>query len=211
MITLYTWPTPNGRKVSILLEELGVPYQVVAVNIGKGEQFAPAFLKVSPNNKIPAIVDEEAGVSVFESGAILVYLAEKYGKFLARDGVARAKALEWLFWQVGGLGPMFGQVGYFSRHAEGPRNEAAIARYVKESERLLEVMDRRLGEGPWLAGADYTIADMACYGWLYSVSQPDRLQPYLGAALERCPQVKDWMARMGARPGVQRGMAVPKV
>ena len=150
MIKLYTWSTPNGRKIPIMLEECGLPYTVVPVNIGKDEQFDPDFLKVSPNNKIPAIVDDEAEggpLSVFESGAILTYLAEKTGRFLAPSGPARYKALEWLHWQMGGLGPMLGQLGFFAVRSD-EKAPLAIKRFTDEADRLLRVMNKRLGEGP---------------------------------------------------------------
>lgn len=210
MITLYTWSTPNGRKIPIMLEECGLPYTVVPVNIGKDEQFAPAFLKVSPNNKIPAIVDAEADggpLSVFESGAILTYLAEKTGKFLAPSGPARYKALEWLHWQIGGLGPMLGQLGFFAVRSD-EKAPLAIKRFTDEADRLLHVMDRRLGEGPYLAGADYSIADIACYAWTFAATS--MLKEPLQGTLDSVPNVHAWLARVGERPAVQRGMQVPK-
>src|SRR5689334_14517917 len=167
MITLYTWTTPNGRKVSIMLEELGVPYAVKAVNIMKGEQLTPEFLAVSPNNKIPAIVDDEAEggpLSIFESGAILSYLADKSGRFLAPSGPARYKALEWLHWQIGSLGPMMGQLGYFAVRAK-EKTPPAIERFTEEGARLLAVMETQLGQHRYLAGEEYTIADIAAYPW----------------------------------------------
>lgn len=210
MITLYTWTTPNGRKPAIMLEELGWDYRVVPVNIGKGEQFAPEFLKVSPNNKIPAIVDDEAEggpLAIFESGAILTYLAEKSGRFLAPSGPARYKALEWLYWQVGGLGPMFGQLGFFANRAP-EKVPLAIDRFTEESERLLGVMDRRLSEADYLGG-EYSIADMAAYPWTLAVT--GFLQGSLAHAIEGSPAVRAWLDRVGLRPAVQRGMQVPKV
>ncbi len=210
MITLYTWSTPNGRKIPIMLEECGLPYTVVPVNIGKDEQFAPGFLKVSPNNKIPAIVDAEADsgpLSVFESGAILTYLAEKTGKFLAPSGPARYKALEWLHWQIGGLGPMLGQLGFFAVRSD-EKAPLAIKRFTDEADRLLHVMDRRLGEGPYLAGADYSIADIACYAW--TLAATSMLKEPLQSTLDNVPNVHAWLARVGERPAVQRGMQVPK-
>ena len=158
MITLYTWSTPNGRKISILLEELGLPYEVRPVNIGKDEQFDPAFLAIAPNNKIPAIVDHDAEggpLSLFESGAILTYLADKTGRFLAPSGPARWRTLEWLFWQVGGLGPMLGQLGYFAGRAP-EKLPLAIGRFSDEARRLLGVMETRLAASSYLGGADYT-------------------------------------------------------
>ncbi len=210
MITLYTWSTPNGRKIPIMLEECGLPYTVVPVNIGKDEQFAPDFLKVSPNNKIPAIVDDEAEggpLSVFESGAILTYLAEKTGRFLAPSGPARYKALEWLHWQIGGLGPMLGQLGFFAVRSD-EKAPLAIKRFTDEADRLLHVMDRRLGERPYLAGADYSIADIACYAW--TLAATSFLKEPLANTLGDVPNVHEWLARVGERPAVKRGMEVPK-
>jgi GST-like protein len=210
MITLYTWSTPNGRKIPIMLEECGLPYSVVPVNIGKDEQFAPEFLRVSPNNKIPAIVDDgaEGGpLSVFESGAILTYLAEKTGRFLAPSGPARYKALEWLHWQVGGLGPMLGQLGFFAVRSD-EKAPLAIKRFTEEADRLLRVMDKRLGEGPYLAGQDYSIADMACYAW--TLAATSFLKDPLAGTLGSVPNVHGWLKRVGERPAVKRGMEVPK-
>ncbi|MER2215879.1 glutathione S-transferase family protein [Methylobacterium brachiatum] len=210
MITLYTWSTPNGRKIPIMLEECGLPYTVVPVNIGKDEQFAPDFLKVSPNNKIPAIVDDEAEggpLSVFESGAILTYLAEKTGRFLAPSGPSRYKALEWLHWQMGGLGPMLGQLGFFAVRSD-EKAPLAIKRFTDEADRLLRVMDRRLSEGPYLAGADYSIADIACYAW--ALAATSFLKEPLAGTLVNTPNVHAWLARVGERPAVMRGMEVPK-
>jgi GST-like protein len=210
MITLYTWSTPNGRKISIMLEELGWPYEVRPVNIGKDEQFAPDFLKVAPNNKIPALVDDEAEggpLSIFESGAILVYLAEKSGKFLAPSGAARFKALEWLFWQVGGLGPMLGQLGFFAKRSP-EKAPLAIRRFTEEADRLLGVMDRRLTEVSYLAGADYSIADMATYPW--TLAATSFLNDVLSDSLASKPALDRWLRAVGERPAVQRGMAVPK-
>jgi len=211
MIDLYTWTTPNGRKASIMLEEVGLPYRVHPVNLGKDEQFDPHFLGISPNNKIPAIVDHDASggkQAVFESGAILVYLAEKTGKFLASEGSERWAALEWTFWQVGGLGPMAGQYGYFAMRAE-ERIPAAIERFAGEVGRLLGVLDRRLNDHPWIAGEHYSIADIASYSWTKAVlgalakADPDR-DPGV-------PAVENWLMAMEARPAVPRGMAVPQV
>jgi len=211
MITLYTWSTPNGRKISIMLEELGWPYEVRPVNIGKDEQFAPDFLKVSPNNKIPALVDDEAEggpLSIFESGAILVYLADKSGRFLAPSGAARFKALEWLFWQVGGQGPMLGQLGFFAKRSQ-EKAPLAIKRFTEEADRLLGVMERRLAEAPYLAGADYSIADMATYPW--TMAATTFLSDVLSDSLATKPAIARWLKAVGERPAVQRGMAVPKV
>lgn len=209
MIQFYTYTTPNGRKISIMLEELGIPYQVNVVNISNGEQFEADFLKVSPNNKIPAIVDEEAnGLAVFESGAILTYLAETYGQFLPASGEARYKTLEWLHWQIGGVGPMFGQLGYFTVYAK-EKIPQAIARYTSEAERLLAVMDRRLTDNAYLAGEAYSIADMAAYPWVVNACEGAFLGASLGAVLAEKPAVLRWLSDVGARPAVQRGMAVP--
>ncbi|MEM8987845.1 MAG: glutathione S-transferase N-terminal domain-containing protein [Pseudomonadota bacterium] len=208
MIDLYTWKTPNGRKVSIMLEETGLAYETHPVHIGKGEQFKPDFLKVSPNNKIPAIVDRDADggpVSIFESGAILIYLAEKSGKLLPTAYPDRAKVLEWLAWQVGGLGPMFGQLGHFVWGA----NETVpygVKRYSDEAFRLLSVMEKRLGEAAYLGG-DYSIADIATYPWVISLfdvtlKKGDMVRPDM-------PNTERWLANIAARPAVQKGMATP--
>lgn len=210
MITLYTWATPNGRKIPIMLEECGLPYTVVPVDIGKDEQFAPDFLKVSPNNKIPAIVDDEAEggpLSVFESGAILTYLAERTGRFLAPSGPARYKALEWLHWQIGGLGPMLGQLGFFAVRSD-EKAPLAIKRFTEEADRLLRVMDRRLGQEPYLAGADYSIADIACYAW--TLAATSFLREPLKGTVDTVPNVTGWLERVGERPAVKCGMEVPK-
>lgn len=203
MITLHTWTTPNGRKPLILLEELGVPYDIVPVDLGKEEQFQPEFLKISPNNKIPAIVDSEAEggpLSLFESGAILTYLADKYGRFLAPSGAARWQATQWLHWQIGGLGPMLGQLGFFAKQDD----PFALDRFVKEADRLLTVLDRQLAGAQYVAGADYTIADIACYTWIMAASE--RLKDTLGELLDK-PNLQRWLALVGARPAVQKGMA----
>ncbi|MHA7871124.1 MAG: glutathione S-transferase family protein [Hyphococcus sp.] len=207
MIDLYTWTTPNGRKISIMLEELGLDYAVRPVNIGKDEQFAPAFLKISPNNKIPAIVDRETGVSVFESGAILMYLAEKTrSPLLPSEGDARAKTLEWLMFQMGGLGPMLGQYYHFT----SPARDAlpyAVDRYSNESKRLLGVMNTRLADAAYLAG-DYSIADIASYPWVKALSARFA---QLGLGDGDIGNVAAWLARVGARDAVRKGMEVPAV
>jgi GST-like protein len=164
MIDLYYWPTPNGKKITIMLEECELEYTVVPVNIGLGEQFEPGFLKISPNNRIPAIVDRETGLSIFEGGAILVYLAEKSGQLLPMQGADRAEVLQWLFWQAGGLGPMAGQHSHFVNYAEDP-SPYARDRYAREYGRLLAVMDVRLRDRDYLAG-DYSIADIASFPWV---------------------------------------------
>jgi len=211
MIDLYTWTTPNGRKASIMLEEVGLPYRVQPVNFGRQEQFDPAFLKISPNNKIPAIVDDDGPsgpLSVFESGAILVYLAEKTGKLLAASGPERYRALEWLNWQMGGVGPMFGQLGFFAIRSE-EKSALAINRFTEECGRLLTVMERRLQESPYLSGENYSVADVISYPWLHAGTTT--LRPALGQILETLPSVNRWLTAVGAREAVKRGMAVPKV
>ena len=205
MIELYTWGTPNGRKVSIMLEECGLPYNIHKINIGTNiEQFTADYLKINPNGKIPAIVDpdgpEGAPISLMESGAILVYLAEKSGKFLPRTGGARYKTLEWLMFQMGGVGPMFGQVHHFVRAAK-EKVPYGIERYSKEKDRLYGVLYKRLGEQAYLAG-EYSIADMATYPW---VSRHE----WHNTDLNDFPGVKRWFDAISARPAVQRGMAVP--
>jgi GST-like protein len=211
MITLYTWTTPNGRKVPIMLEELGWPYQVHAVNLGKNEQFAPDFLKISPNNKIPAIVDhdvEGGSLSIFESGAILTYLAEKSGQFLAPSGPERYRTMEWLHWQIGSLGPMLGQLGYFARRAD-EKTPAAIARFTEEGERLLGVIEQQLAQSRYLAGNAYSIADIAAYPWMLAAKT--FLAEPLAQGWTNKPATERWLQELGARPAVQRGMQVPKV
>ena len=200
MIDLYTWTTPNGRKASILLEELGAPYRAHAVDIGKDEQFAPDFLKISPNNKIPAIYDAEADQSVFETGAILMYLAEKHDRFLP-SGRKRVEALEWLMWQMGGLGPMLGQAHHFLKYNAG-KAPYAETRYHTEAKRLYGVLDRRL-EGREYMIDDYSIVDMAAWPW---VSRFEWQQIDLNAF----PNVKRWYLDCLARPAVQKGYQVPK-
>ena len=200
MIDLYTWTTPNGRKVSILLEELGVEYTVHGVNIGQGEQFEPAFLAISPNNKIPAIVDRETGVELMESGAIMIYLAEKYGKFL-EVGEGRLRVIEWLMWQMGGIGPFLGQVHHFLHFNPG-KAPYAEERFSKEAKRLYGVLERRL-EGREFVAGEYSIADMAIWPW---ISRFEWQEIELG----EFPNVRDWYLRIAGRPAVQRGYQVPK-
>ena len=210
MIDLYTWTTPNGRKASIMLEEIGLPYKVHPINLGSQEQFAPAFLEIAPNNKIPAIVDHDAPgrLSVFESGAILVYLAEKSGRLLASSGHERYKALEWLNWQMGGIGPMFGQLGFFAiRSTE--KSALAIEQFTEESRRLLGVIDQRLQQSAYLAGDNYSIADVAAYPWM--LAGKTFLGPVLGQDIEAMPSINRWLTAIGGRDAVKRGMAVPKV
>lgn len=205
MIELYTWGTPNGRKVSIMLEEVGLPYNTHSVNISKDEQFAPDFLKVSPNNKIPAIVDPDGPggkpISLFESGAILFYLAEKTGKLLPADPAGRYETMVWLMFQMAGVGPMFGQAHHFRRFAK-EQVPYAIDRYTNETHRIYGVMDKRLGEVPYLAGQDYTIADVATYPWVARWE-------WHGIDWANYPNLKRWFDAVGARPAVQKGMAVP--
>lgn len=203
MIDLYTWTTPNGRKISIALEEMDLDYTVHTVNISEDEQFAPDFLKISPNNKIPAIVDGETGTSVFESGAILVYLAEKSGQFLPAGGEARAKVLEWLMWQLAGFGPMLGQLGHFVRYSD-EQVPYAIERFTKEAFRLYDVLDKQLGETEFVAD-EYSIADMAIYPW--SIAAYESLMQMSSKAYGN---VERWHKAVEARPAVQRGMKVPE-
>lgn len=202
-IDLYTWPTPNGHKIHIMLEECGLPYNVHAVDIGAGDQFAPAFLKISPNNKIPAIVDphgpDGAPMPVFESGAILLYLAGKTGRFLPADTRGKYVALQWLMFQMGGLGPMLGQAHHFRIYAP-EKVEYAIKRYTNEAQRLYGVMDRRLAEAAYFAG-EYSIADMAIYPWTRSHANQ-------GVDLATFPNVARWYEAIGARPAVQRALQV---
>jgi GST-like protein len=200
MIELHYWPTPNGHKITIFLEEVGLPYKIKPVNIAKGEQFQSDFLTIAPNNRMPAIVDFNpadggAPLSVFESGAILTYLAEKTGKFLPHELRGRVRTLEWLNWQMGGLGPMLGQNHHFSQYAP-EKIPYAIDRYVNETNRLYGVLDRQLAHHAFIAG-DYSIADMACYPWIV----PHERQ---GQKLEDFPNVKRWFEAMQARPAVIR-------
>ncbi len=201
MIDLYTWTTPNGRKASIMLEELGLPYAVHAIDIGKDEQFAPDFLKISPNNKIPAIVDRDNNFSLFESGAILMYLAEKTGKLMPKDLQARYRVIEWLMWQMGGIGPMLGQVHHFVKYNPG-KAPYAEERYSKEAHRLYGVLNKQLEGREYIAG-DYSIADIATWPWIsrFEWQQID---------LNKYPNVKRWYAAIANRPAVQKGYQVPK-
>lgn len=204
MIDFYYWPTPNGHKITLFLEEAGLDYTIKPVDIGKGDQFKPEYLAISPNNKMPAIVDHApvdggAPISMFESGAILLYLANKTGRFLLRDLRGRVQVNEWLFWQMGGLGPMTGQYGHFNVYAP-EKIPYAIERYTKEAERLLGVLDRRLEGRAFIAGDDYTIADMAAYPWI---------SPYDKAPIDLAPfaEVRRWHAAIAARPATQRAYA----
>ncbi|KQM55937.1 glutathione S-transferase [Pseudomonas sp. Leaf15] len=201
MIDLYYWTTPNGHKVSLFLEEAGLPYTVHPINIGQGEQFKPDFLKIAPNNRIPAIVDHNptdggAPISLFESGAILLYLAEKTGQFIPKDLRGRQEALQWLFWQMGGLGPMAGQNHHFSQFAP-EKIPYAIKRYVDETARLYGVLDRRLADRAFVAGEDYSIADMAIYPWIVS-------HKWQSQRLEDFPHVQRWFNRIKERPATDR-------
>ena len=209
MIHAYTWPTPNGHKLHIMLEECGLDYEVHAVNIGAGAQFEPEFLKFSPNNKMPAIIDDEGPggepISVFESGAILYYLATKTGKFMpsmTADPRGHIATMEWLMFQMGGVGPMLGQNHHFNRYAP-EKIPYAIDRYVNETARLYGVIDRRLGVSNYLAGPDYSIADIATFPWL-------RNHEGQGQKLEDFPNLKKWFEEIAARPAVQRGVEVLK-
>ena len=204
MIDLYTWTTPNGRKVSILLEELGVPYTAHAIDITKDEQFAPDFLKIAPNNRIPAIVDHDTGIHMMETGAIMMYLADKYGQFQC-DGDEYWRMVEWLMWQMGGLGPMLGQTHHFVKYNKG-KSAYAEERYSTEALRLYGVLDRRLEGRDYIAGIGrgmYTIADMACWPWVSRFEWQE-------VDLNAFPNVKDWYLRIAARPAVQAGYSVPE-
>lgn len=201
MYDLYTWTTPNGRKVSILLEELGVPYEVHPIDIGKGDQKTPEFLKIGPNNRIPVIVERETGLSLMESGAIMWRLAETHGKFLPADPLKRAQVMEWLMWQMGGLGPMLGQAHHFVHFNPG-KAPYAEERYAAEAKRLYGVLETRL-EGREHIVDDYSIADMACWPW---VSRYE----WQGIDLADYPNVRAWYRRILERPAVRRGYQVPK-
>ncbi len=200
MIELYTWSTPNGRKVSIMLEEIGMPYTAHPIDISKDEQFGADFLKIAPNNRIPAIIDTDTGQTLFESGAILMYLAEKSGKLMPSEPEARWRTVEWLMWQMGGPGPMFGQVHHFLRAAAG-KAPYAEQRYLNETKRLYGVLDRRLANVEYVAG-DYSIADIAIWPWVsrYEWHNPE---------IAEFPNVVRWYKAIAARPAVQRGYDVP--
>jgi GST-like protein len=201
VIDLYTWTTPNGRKANIMLEEVGLPYTVHAIDISKDEQFAPEFLKISPNNRIPAIVDRDNGMSLMESGAILIYLADKTGKLLPKSGMERYKVIEWLMWQMGGPGPMLGQVHHFVKYNPG-KAPYAEERYLKEAARLYKVLNTQLGLHEYVAG-EYSIADIAIWPWISRFEwQNINLNDY--------PNVKRWYLEIARRPAVQRGYKVPK-
>jgi GST-like protein len=201
VIDLYTWTTPNGRKANIMLEEIGLPYTVHAIDISKDEQFAPEFLKISPNNRIPAIVDRDNGMSLMESGAILIYLADKTGKLLPKSGMERYKVIEWLMWQMGGPGPMLGQVHHFVKYNLG-KAPYAEERYLKEAARLYKVLNTQLGLHEYVAG-EYSIADISIWPWISRFEwQTIDLNDY--------PNVKRWYLEIAKRPAVQRGYKVPK-
>jgi len=205
MIELYTWKTPNGRKVSIMLEEIGLPYKVHPIDISKNDQFTPEFIAINPNSKIPAIVDTDGPngkpLKVFESGAMLIYLAEKTGKLMPHEAAGRSEVLQWLMFQMGGVGPMFGQNHHFRRSAP-EKIPYGIQRYAKETERLYGVLDTRLKSQPYLAAGQYSIADIATYPW---VSRHD----WQEIKLETFPNVKRWFDEMSKRPAVVKGMAIP--
>ena len=204
MIDLYTWATPNGHKVHIMLEELGLDYKVHSIDIGAGDQFKPEFLKISPNNKMPAIIDPDGPdgepISLFESGAILIYLAEKTGKFMPSDPRGRYEVMQWLMFQMGGVGPMLGQAHHFRIYAP-EKIEYGIERYSNEAKRLYGVIDRRLSESNYLAGNDYSIADMATFPWLRSYEKQ-------GVDLADFPNVARWFEEIANRPAVKRGVQV---
>ena len=209
MIDFYYWPTPNGWKVSIMLEECGIDYQMIPLNISEGEQFDPNFLTISPNNRMPAIVDTEPTeeynrrpVTVFESGCILLYLARKTKKFLPNDPLGEKEMFEWLFWQVGNLGPMAGQVSHFVNYAD-IENPYAKLRYANEYNRCIGVLERRLANNEWLAGNDYSICDMASWPWVL-ISKP------LGQVLDDFPNVTRWRNKIKKRPAVRRGVDLGK-
>ena len=201
MIDLYTFPTPNGRKVSILLEELGLSYNVHKIDITQGQQFSPDFVEINPNSKIPAIIDHDTEITVFESGAILMYLAEKTGKLLPRETKSRYQVMEWLMFQMANVGPMFGQFNHFNRFAP-EKVPYAIARYEQETLRLYGVLDRQLADRCYIALENYSIADIALFPWVASYE-------FMGLTLDQHPHLKRWVEILQERPAVQRGMAVP--
>jgi len=204
MIDVYSWATPNGHKVHIMLEECGLPYRAIPVNIGAGDQFKPEFLRISPNNRIPAITDPQGPdgkpISLFESGAILVYLAAKSGKFMPATDRAKYEMLQWLMFQMGGVGPMLGQAHHFRMYAP-EQIEYAVNRYSNEARRLYGVIDRRLAQSPWLGGREYSIADIATFPWLRSWEKQ-------GIVLGDYPHLERWFHKIAARPAVQRGVEV---
>ena len=204
MIDLYTWTTPNGRKVSILLEELGVPYEVHSIDLSKDEQFSKEFSKISPNNKIPAIVDRETGVEMMETGAIMLYLSNKYGKFQC-EGAGYWQMVEWLMWQMAGFGPMLGQVHHFVKYNKG-KSEYSEKRYYNEAKRLYNVLEKQLEGRDFIAGegkGSYSIADMSCWPWVSRFEWQE-------IDLNTYPNIKDWYTRISNRPAVQKGYSIPK-
>jgi len=200
MIELYYWPTPNGHKISIMLEECGLPYEVRRVDIGAGDQFSPEFLAISPNNRMPAIVDRETGISVFEGGAILMYLAEKTGRLMPADAKGRSLVVQWLMFQMGGIGPMLGQAHHFRIYAP-EKIDYAIDRYTNEANRLVNVLDKRLAESRFVSCDEYTIADMAIFPWM-------RGSENRGINLDEYPNAKRWFEEIDTRPAVKRGVQV---
>ena len=204
MIDLYTWTTPNGRKVSIMLEELGVPYEAHSIDISKGEQHEPNFLKIAPNNRIPAIVDRDNGFTLMETGAIMLYLGQKYGRFLC-EGDEYWRMIEWLMWQMGGLGPMLGQVHHFVKYNKG-KSDYAEERYSTEAKRLYRVLNTRLEGRDFIAGTgrgEYSVADMASWPWVSRFEWQE-------IDMNEYPNVRDWYVRIAERPAVQKGYQVPK-
>ena len=204
MIDLYTWATPNGRKVSILLEELGVPYEAHSIDLSKDEQFSKEFSKISPNNKIPAIVDRETGVEMMETGAIMLYLSNKYGKFQC-EGAEYWQMVEWLMWQMAGFGPMLGQVHHFVKYNKG-KSEYSEKRYYNEAKRLYNVLEKQLEGRDFIAGegkGSYSIADMSCWPWVSRFEWQE-------IDLNLYPNIKDWYIRISNRPAVQKGYSIPK-
>lgn len=200
MIDLYSFTTPNGRKASVMLEEVGLPYNVHKIDITKNDQFTPEFVAINPNSKIPAIIDQETGITVFESGAILIYLAEKTGKLLPSDQKGRFQVIEWLMLQMGSVGPMFGQLNHFKKYAP-EKIPYAIERYEKETLRLYGVLDKQLSDNEFICG-EYSIADIATYPWV-------AIYDFQGLTLDNHPHLKRWVETMQNRPGVQKGMQVP--
>jgi len=206
MIELYTWGTPNGQKISIALEELAIPYNVHPVNLRADEQKRPEYLRINPNGRIPALIDSDGPggkpMTIFESGAILIHLADKTGKLLPSDQHSKMAAIQWLMFQMSGIGPMYGQAGFFMRQED--KNQPAIDRYFAESKRLTGVLNTRLGEAEYLAGKEYSIADIATFPWV-------RLVSFFGVDLEDMPNVKRWIDAIAARPAVVAGLGIPKV
>jgi len=205
MIDLYTWKTPNGRKPVIALEELKLDYTIVPVDISRDEQFQPSFVAISPNSKIPGMVDRDTSITLFESGAILQYLADKTGQLLPTSGAARYTALQWLNWQVGGIGPMFGQLGFFANRAK-EKLPLAIDRFLTETQRQLDVLERRLNESAYVGGDDYGIADIAVYPWVEGAIGVN--PTLLNDARSKRPAMDRWMTTLAARPAVIKGMKV---